>query len=755
MKTYVTVYFGTALVAMFLVPIISRLAKRYRFVDSPGPRKVHRTPIPHIGGIVFIVSTLSLILPLFFLNNDIGRSFREARTEFIALLAGASFIFVVGLIDDLRTVRPNIKLLCIVGASLVVCASGATIRSISFGPWFELEFGWLAWPLAVIWITTITIGMNFIDGLDGLAGGIAAIVCGTILVLALWSSQTAIAVLMLALLGSVTGFLFFNFHPAKIFMGDSGSMFLGFMIGAGSLVCQAKTCTLVGLALPFLALGVPIFDMAYAVIRRHFFERRSLFTPDRSHLHHHLLDLGLRQGAVVIIIYSMTAISASIGLFMLTVGAGWSGCLFAIGLLLLFSMFVYLYRDYYHKIRLALKRNRIITREAREIKRSFENAQVRMLESRSFKAWWETVCDMGQKMHFHSIGLWHNRNGCSVNVREWKASKSTKEKLLKIIFTLNGRDTTEWEMRVKILINSYLELSARQAMLLARLMDEFPPPEEESEEFEQSKDADSADIQIKKMPDYVPMPLSIIGIPVVPFELYSQSLECIEKLIDSNKKSFCVAINPVKIYHALQKPELLKILQQADIGICDGVGISITSRILNGKSIKRCTGCDLFFKLLSLASRKGWGVYMLGASAQSNAKARLKLKKMYPNLKILGWQNGYFKNSDAVIKQINSSKAKLLFVAMGSPKQEYWIWQHRQAINANFCMGVGGSFDIASGSLQRAPRFFRVTGTEFLFRLMMEPFKRWHIQKVLFPYLFRVIEKKLVDFTISTEDRKD
>jgi N-acetylglucosaminyldiphosphoundecaprenol N-acetyl-beta-D-mannosaminyltransferase len=144
-----------------------------------------------------------------------------------------------------------------------------------------------------------------------------------------------------------------------------------------------------------------------------------------------------------------------------------------------------------------------------------------------------------------------------------------------------------------------------------------------------------------------------------------------------------------------------------------------------------------------MASRKNWGVYLLGTSTESNDGARLALEKLYPDLRIVGWQDGYFKDSASVIKQINASGANLLFVAMGSPKQEYWISRHRHAIDASFCMGVGGSFDIASGHLKRAPKLFRMFGTEFLFRLIREPRKRWRIQKVLFLYFFRVIHQKL------------
>ena len=240
-----------------------------------------------------------------------------------------------------------------------------------------------------------------------------------------------------------------------------------------------------------------------------------------------------------------------------------------------------------------------------------------------------------------------------------------------------------------------------------------------------------------------PTPLSVTGIPVVPFETYDQALECVEQAIESARKSFCVAINPIKMYNAWHDPELLELLRQTDMGICDGVGVSIASRILHGRSLKRITGCDLFFRLLGLASDKGYGVFLLGASAQANAAARAALQRRYPDLRIVGWHDGYFQDSQSVIEKINASGADLLFVAMGSPRQEQWIWRHRQSINASFCMGVGGSFDVASGNLKRAPKLFRMTGTEFLFRLALEPRKRLAHQKILLCFLLRILGRRL------------
>jgi UDP-GlcNAc:undecaprenyl-phosphate GlcNAc-1-phosphate transferase len=481
--TYVLVYFGTAVLAMCLVPVVSQLAKKHRLVDAPGPRKVHRMPIPRIGGIAFVVPTLALVVPMFFLNDRVGLALQAERTKFIVLLVASAFIFAVGFIDDLRSLPGRIKLLCLVVASLAICASGATISSFSIGTLFAIRTGWAAWPLTVFWIVAVTVCMNLIDGLDGLAAGIAAMVCGLIAVLAFWTDQPAMAVLMLALLGSVTGFLFFNFHPAKIFMGDGGSMFLGFVIGAGSIICQIKTSTFVGLALPFLALGVPVFDTAFAIVRRRLLDRRSVFAPDRSHLHHRLLDLGLNHRTVVITIYAITAINTSLGVFILTSDGQNAGGFLMGGLLLLFVMFACLHSKRPYGILSTLRHNWILARQAKTELHSFETAEVKMRDAKSFNSWWETLCEMGRQMHFECIELWHHGYGAPEHACTWNSphEEFATGKTAQFNLPVHREEGPRYEVRARIWVNGCLELGGRQAMLLARLMDEFPPPAQKVE----------------------------------------------------------------------------------------------------------------------------------------------------------------------------------------------------------------------------------------------------------------------------------
>ena len=745
MRIYLVIYISALLIAMFLVPVVSRLAKRFRLVDSPGPRKVHQEPVPRIGGVVFVISTLVLVLPFFFMDNEIGDSFRQSQTQLIVLLAAACFIFAIGLIDDLYPLRSYIKLLCLIAASLVICASSATFRSISFGQWFELDITWLAWPFTVLWIVTITVGMNFIDGLDGLAGGIAVFVCGTIFLLALWSGQIAMSMLMLVLLGSVTGFLFFNFYPAKIFMGDCGSMFLGFMIGAGSLVCQAKTATFVGLAIPLLVLGVPVFDAAFTMIRRTILYRRSIFSSEMGHVHHFMLDMGLPQLTAVIVIYALTAISASIGLFMLTTTGGLTIFLFTGGLILILVVLIYMGTARISETINALKRNRNIANHIKEDKNSFENAQLHIRQALTFDNWWESICIMAGQMKFKDMYLYLYDNGHPAKRYFWKSSAEEipGDSYARFVLPIyqKGPDLKS-NMALRASRSTFLEVICRQVALMGRLLDEFPPPREF---LDINRDIQS-EITIKDGREKTGSTLesiNIMGVPVVPFASYSEALECIEEIVESDKKSFWVAINPQKCYRAWHDRELMEILNQADACLCDGVGMSVASKILNGAGIRRCTGCDLFFETLSLASQKKWSVYLLGASPESNSRASSNLEKKYPGLKIAGRHDGYFKDSAKIVDEINASKANLLFVALGSPKQEFWIWQNWQSLKVNFCMGVGGSFDVASGSIKRAPKFFQNTGTEFLFQLITEPRKRWPRQKVYFPFMIMVVCKKI------------
>ena len=213
----------------------------------------------------------------------------------------------------------------------------------------------------------------------------------------------------------------------------------------------------------------------------------------------------------------------------------------------------------------------------------------------------------------------------------------------------------------------------------------------------------------------------ITGMTVTAFGSYDHAVEFIRARVVARQQTLCVALNPPKMYSAMHDPALLRVLNAADIRICDGIGVSWATLLLHRRWTPRVTGIQLFLDLLKVAVRDGLKVFLLGASPESNAAARRKLLESNPGLEIVGSQDGFFQDSAKVVQAINASGADLLFVAMGSPRQEFWMSEHLPQLNTPFCMGVGGSLDAVSGTTRWAPRIFRDTGTEWLFRIVTQP----------------------------------
>lgn len=285
-----------------LIPWVTRLAYALGRVDHPDARKVHTTPIPRLGGVAIFfgfaisIAVIELIVagPLF------------PRTgPFMGLFVGASLIFLLGIVDDLRPLPASLKLVVQVVAAGVAVALGVRIEVLSnpMGGMIILPMAWSV-GLTIFWLVGITNTINLIDGLDGLAGGVTLIAASTTALIAFQTKQPALALLALALVGATVGFLRYNWNPAKIFMGDSGSLFLGFALAAISVIGLLKVAATAALLVPILILGVPIFDTAFAIVRRAI-QRRPIFSPDRGHLHHRLLGLGFSQRRAVVIIYAI------------------------------------------------------------------------------------------------------------------------------------------------------------------------------------------------------------------------------------------------------------------------------------------------------------------------------------------------------------------------------------------------------------------------------------------------------------------
>lgn len=282
-----------AALAFAVTPLVKRLAQRVGAMDVPkDERRMHKIPIPRMGGLAIFFAFL--IAVLCFAGID-----RELR----GILLGATIIVVLGILDDILTLKALPKFAVQIVAAVIAVLHGCRIEHFMG---FRLAT-WLSYPVSVIWIVAITNAVNFIDGLDGLAAGVSAISAGSMLVVALLVPDYNSAILLAAIVGACAGFIPYNFNPAKIFMGDTGSTFLGFMLSSISIYGLFKMYAIISFAVPFLVLGLPIFDICFAVIRR-VSKGQSPMHADRGHVHHRLIDMGFSQKQAVAIAYMLSAI---------------------------------------------------------------------------------------------------------------------------------------------------------------------------------------------------------------------------------------------------------------------------------------------------------------------------------------------------------------------------------------------------------------------------------------------------------------
>lgn len=280
-------------------PAVRMLAIKIKAVDVPKDnRRMHKVPIPRMGGLAIFAGFLVSVL-----------FFVPLGTEFRSILIGALILVVLGIIDDIVSLKPKTKFAGQIIAALIPALSGVSIHGIvnPFVPGQYSTLGIFSIPLTVIWIVGITNAVNFIDGLDGLACGVSAIATVTMFIIAVLFGEIYIALMMAALAGACLGFLPYNMNPAKIFMGDTGSMFLGYILATVSIQGLFKFYAVISFAVPFILLGLPIFDTGFAIVRR-LLKGQSPLQADRGHVHHRLIDLGFDQKQSVAILYTFSAL---------------------------------------------------------------------------------------------------------------------------------------------------------------------------------------------------------------------------------------------------------------------------------------------------------------------------------------------------------------------------------------------------------------------------------------------------------------
>ncbi len=287
------VFLLSLVISILLTPWVKKIAYQVGAVDVPNDRKVHLKPIPRIGGVAFFLSIL--VVNVIFNKSPVVEK----------ILFGGLLVFLVGLLDDFVELKPKPKFWLTFLAVLIAVILGVRV-GIWRIPYTKIIIkGFWSDVITFVWLLGITNAMNFIDGLDGLAGGVSVISSFSLLVISLLLGRIEMALLLSSILGAVLGFLFYNFPPASIFMGDSGAMFLGFILGAISVIGVLKISTVINLFFPIIVLGFPVLDTAFSIIRR-ILEGRAPWKYDKDHIHHRFLRVGMSTEQSIAFIYLIT-----------------------------------------------------------------------------------------------------------------------------------------------------------------------------------------------------------------------------------------------------------------------------------------------------------------------------------------------------------------------------------------------------------------------------------------------------------------
>ncbi len=348
----------SACASLTLTPLLRRFCQRYQLVDEPlDGRRVHLTAVPRLGGIAIFLSMLIALSFLLLVNNLLTQTLRPDLREIIVFVVCGFLVLVLGVYDDLRGANAGVKFAGLTAVTVLFYALGGRIEGLSI-PFVGnvMLHPILGFLLTLVWVVGIANAFNLIDGVDGLASGSALFSSLVLLTVSLIQGKALVAVIALVLTGALAGFLRYNFNPASIFLGDSGSLFVGFALAALSVQGSQKASTAVAVAIPILAFGLPMVDTSVAIARR-FLSGKPIFQGDREHIHHMLLERGWSQRRVVLVLYGVSAMFGLLAMMFVNSGNGLTAVvLFVVGVAVALALGKLRYHEV-DELRASVKRN--------------------------------------------------------------------------------------------------------------------------------------------------------------------------------------------------------------------------------------------------------------------------------------------------------------------------------------------------------------------------------------------------------------
>ncbi len=712
-STAVLVLLSSVLISGCTTHVVQTLAvRRGLFDQTHSSRKVHGRLVPRLGGLGFILGTYGAIA--------IASLYRPVRDEFLrdgsrlAVLALAGLaIATLGIWDDLRGANARQKLTVQLAVALALYFAGYGVYAVEspLGP--DLQLGAFALPVTVLWIVGISNAMNLVDGLDGLAGGIAVAAAMVVLALAVRVGDLPHALVAVAVVGGLAAFLFYNVNPASIFMGDTGSLFLGMLLATLALgPRQQDDARHVPLVAMVVALGVPIADTILAILRRAG-SGTPIFSADREHIHHRLLDRGLSHRQAVFVLWSVAAALACAAIAIAfarnhagTIAvAALTAAVFALnrlGMVRVPSPLLWARRrknrDRFRIIRAVCARIRGVVRVA-DLHREVDVAAA-AIDAES--VWLKLAAEAAPETHARPGTL------RSFPIDPFCLDRGVLEVVQRGPGRCLDRDA---EAAIEILCRQLADALQR----IESTAPAWPGGHQE------------ATTMVDRTREV--LATGVLGVPVSGRPL-GALLDIAFRRIGAGQKTLFSTANAHSIVVAQRVPDFASHFREADAVLPDGVSAVWGVRACGGSAQERVSGPDFFQGFLARASEAGVSVFLLGADDATLERLSERCRARWPRLVIKGTLAPPYGElshnvNRHIVDAVNRVRPDALFVAMTAPKQELWLSRHLPDLDVAFAMGVGAAFDFIAGTKRRAPRFLGRIGIEWLFRLALEPRRLW------------------------------
>jgi N-acetylglucosaminyldiphosphoundecaprenol N-acetyl-beta-D-mannosaminyltransferase len=707
-----------------LTPHAMRLARWLGAVDVGGYRKQYRGEIPLLGGLAVAIP---FILVCLYLALDKALALEQRPSYCLSLAVACSAMALLGAADDIYNLRAKTKLIWQVLIALLLCGYGHAIPrlAIPFVGTLELS-GMTSVIVTVVWLVALTNAFNLIDGVDGLAAGLGLVSALGFAALAAVMGNVFVVFLSLALAGSLIAFLRYNISPARIFLGDTGSMFLGFSLaGIGLLGGHRSQATLL-IGAPILILGLPIIETLISMARR-FLYGHPVFFGDSRHTHHRLGGRGFSPRQTVVMLCSVGVVLSCAGVMNQVIPPGTQLALLPYVLYGVVLVAIGTFAGY------VINPRKLIGSFARRGRNSLLNSLSKYgSEALSLNQGHEFLSDTLQMFRRHS-GL----RFIDVSLENTKPHLGSSG--------VEDVEPSETKEPVELLRVSLPD----SRVVLVRYQFDLTPDADEREDVVSALAKMFQQARLRVGTGRIQEKSNILGIGCN-MTNYQKVVETIEawRSGQSRKSRYVVAINPHSVMMGKRNRNVRRAMAGAALSLPDGIGMVWAANILGYSHRGRVTGPTLLLNLCDSGRDYGFRHYFYGGAPGVAEEMVARLTAEFPGLEVAGTGCPPFRpltpeEDSAAVAEINASRADILWVGLGSPKQESWMASHADSVQVPIMVGVGAAFDFHSGNIKWAPRWIRSIGLEWVYRLVQEPRRLWRRNLDSPLFLFHVLLQKL------------